>query len=292
MNKKSLWKKSLLPLPAWFAAWFAVCPVFAEQNNVPVFDIPQKHKTEVPEINMPVLPDIPEQGAKEPGNLPEISADVFAGKDIMGKGETETEILSLFLLNANDGADPEFARELAGYYVEEAEAEGVNHDIAFAQMCLETGFLRYGGLVTAEMNNFCGLGSIGPGEPGERFDSARMGVRAHIQHLKAYATDTPLKNEPVDPRRHWVRKGSAPVLKNLSGTWAADIQYSYKIGVILSRLYRFKQEEPKIPENQNFTGGTVPEDHSRSVSGTLYGQTVPTEESLVESDLDKSLGKR
>jgi hypothetical protein len=227
------------------AAWFVLFPVFAEQKTVRIFDIPEKipekyQKMEIPEINIPVSPESSDPEMEEPGNLPEISAAVFAGKDIMGKGEIGTEILSSFLLSANSGADPEFVRELAVFYTEEAEAEGVNHDIAFAQMCLETGFLRYGGLVTPEMNNFCGLGSIGPGEPGESFSSVRIGVRAHIQHLKAYATDKPLKNELVDPRRRWVRQGSAPLLKNLSGSWAADIQYSYKIGVILSRLYLFK----------------------------------------------------
>ena len=36
--------------------------------------------------------------------------------------------------------------------------KGSNSDVAFAQMCLETGFLRFGGLVTMDMNNFCGLG--------------------------------------------------------------------------------------------------------------------------------------
>jgi hypothetical protein len=234
--------KRIALLPAFL---FAVCPVFAEQEKAHIFDPPEKYrKAEVPEISVPVLPENAEPDA-ESGSLPEISAAVFAGKDIMGKGETAPEILLSFLLSANGGADPAFVEELAGYYIEEAEAEGVNHDIAFAQMCLETGFLRYGGLVTAGMNNFCGLGSIGPGEPGEHFSSARIGVRAHIQHLKAYATDTPLNNELVDPRRRWVRQGSAPLLKNLSGTWAADMQYSYKIGVILGRLYEHAREEKK-----------------------------------------------
>jgi hypothetical protein len=234
IKSRLLKRNALLP-----ALLLVLCPVFAEQEKAHIFDLPEKYrKTEVPEISVPVSPENPERGV-EGGVLPEISAAVFAGKDIMGKGETGPEVLSSFLLGANGGADPEFAKELAGYYIEEAEAEGVNHDIAFAQMCLETGFLRYGGLVTAGMNNFCGLGSIGPGEPGESFSSARIGVRAHIQHLKAYATDTPLNNELVDPRRRWVRQGSAPLLKNLSGTWAADIQYSYKIGVILGRLYAY-----------------------------------------------------
>jgi hypothetical protein len=128
--------------------------------------------------------------------------------------------------------------------VEEAAAEGVNHDVAFAQMCLETGFLRFGGLVQAEMNNFCGLGSIGPGQPGERFSEPRIGVRAHIQHLKAYATEEPLKQALVDPRYRYVRPGSSPLIKGLAGTWAADKGYAEKITGILERLYTFSRAAP------------------------------------------------
>jgi hypothetical protein len=156
---------------------------------------------------------------------------------IMGAGNVSGEQLALFLALNNPDADPEFVRVLSEYYIEEAAAEGVNHDAAFAQMCLETGFLRYGGLVTPDMNNFCGLGSIGPQEPGLLFPDARTGVRAHIQHLKAYASGEPLNRELVDPRYHYVRAGSSPTIFGLSGTWAADKFYSVKINGILERLY-------------------------------------------------------
>jgi hypothetical protein len=144
-----------------------------------------------------------------------------------------------FLLGANPGADPAYVENLISYYITEAGMEGVNHDIAFAQMCLETNFLRFGGLVSPDMNNFCGLGSTGPGNAGEYFPSPQIGVRAHIQHLKAYATDEPLKQELVDPRYRLVRFGSAPTINGLAGSWAADKNYAGKIGNILTRLYGF-----------------------------------------------------
>ena len=165
---------------------------------------------------------------------------------IMGKGRIAGEQLALFLERNNPQADRGFARSLAGYYIEEAAAEGVNHDTAFAQMCLETGFLRYGGLVKPEMNNFCGLGAIGPQQPGESFPDPRTGVRAHIQHLKAYATEEPLNRPLVDPRYKWVRKGSSPSINGLSGTWAADKAYSGKIASILERLYDFSYGEKML----------------------------------------------
>ncbi|MDR1252373.1 MAG: glucosaminidase domain-containing protein [Treponema sp.] len=158
---------------------------------------------------------------------------------IMGRGLVSEENLALFLERNNPEADREFALSLAGYYITEAALEGVNHDTAFAQMCLETGFLSYGGLVTPDMNNFCGLGSIGPGQSGETFPNPQTGVRAHIQHLKAYASEDPLNGLLVDPRYKWVRYGSSPTIHGLSGTWAADKSYSGKISAILRRLYDF-----------------------------------------------------
>ena len=157
----------------------------------------------------------------------------------MGKGIVPGEKLAAFLLQTNRLADEEFVLLLAGYYLEEAVAEGVNHDTAFAQMCLETGFLRFGGLVTPDMNNFCGLGAIGPEEPGLFFPDPRTGVRAQIQHLQAYAGDGPLNQELVDPRYRYVKRGSAPTVHGLAGTWAADRAYDEKIDRILKNLYEF-----------------------------------------------------
>jgi len=158
---------------------------------------------------------------------------------IMGKGIISPEAMSAFLLAANSSAGKEFVENLVSIYIEESAIEGINHDTAFAQMCLETGYLSFTGIVSPEQNNFCGLGAIGPGQPGEWFPDPRTGVRAHIQHLKAYATDTPLKQELVDPRYFFVSFGSSPAIRGLSGTWAADRLYADKIANILERLYNF-----------------------------------------------------
>jgi len=175
-----------------------------------------------PPAENPVMPEKPE--------VPEL---------IMGKGVISPEVMIAFLLAANSSADKEFVENLVLFYFEESAAEGINHDTAFAQMCLETGYLSFTGLVSPEQNNFCGLGAIGPGQPGEWFPDPRTGVRAHIQHLKAYATDTPLKQDLVDPRYFFVSFGSSPAIRGLSGTWAADRLYADKIAGILERLYNF-----------------------------------------------------
>jgi len=158
-------------------------------------------------------------------------------EQILGKGKLNSRELANFLLITNPFIEKKTADDLAKIYIEEAKIEGVNHDIAFSQMCLETGFLSFGGQVTPDMNNFCGLGTTGEGVKGASFPSPRIGVRAQIQHLKSYATDAPLNQENVDPRRRFVRAGSAPTIEALAGSWAQDRDYGKKIKTILIRLY-------------------------------------------------------
>ena len=95
-------------------------------------------------------------------------------------------------------------------YYQEATAEGIRPEVAFAQMCNETGFLRYTGRVKIEQYNFAGLGAIDRDQSSNSFSSVREGIRAQIQHLKAYAVKNPtLKYPLVDGRFKYVTKGSA-----------------------------------------------------------------------------------
>ncbi|MBD2178469.1 glucosaminidase domain-containing protein [Pseudanabaena sp. FACHB-1998] len=154
---------------------------------------------------------------------------------IMGDGMTsEVQLLRLLRLN---NAPLNIYGDLPTIYREEATTEGVNYDIAFCQMCLETGFLQFDGDVKPEQNNFGGIGAIGNGVRGDSFSDRRIGVRAQIQHLKAYATRQPLVLPLVDPRFSLVKRGTAPLLSQLSGNWAEDINYDKKIMAILRRLY-------------------------------------------------------
>lgn len=155
--------------------------------------------------------------------------------------KTETQLYNFFI-SENPDADKKAVARLVSFYVDEAAQEGINSDCAFAQMCLETGFLKFGNLVTAEMHNYCGLGAIDSSHPGESFATERLGVRAHIQHLHAYATteDVPLKNSCVDPRYKYVTpRGKSPTIEGLAGTWAADKKYAEKIDSILERMEEF-----------------------------------------------------
>ena len=189
--------------------------------------------------------------ASQPRELPdEITREIPATPEyIMGEGRLPAEQMALFLTLNNPNLDMDFALMIANLYIEEAAKEGVNHDVAFAQMSLETGFMAFGNLVSPEQNNFAGLGATGlPGpdglpERGIYFPDARIGVRAHIQHLKAYASTEPLNQELVNPRFHiverFVGRGIAPTIQGLTGRWATDPLYCQKIATILSRMYYF-----------------------------------------------------
>ena len=121
-------------------------------------------------------------------------------------------------------------------YYDEASAEGVRPEVAFAQTMKETGFLQYGGDASIEQFNFAGLGTTGGGVPGNSYPDVRTGVRAQIQHLKAYATTDALEQECVDDRYEYVKKGAAPYVEwlgqqeNPEGVgWATGENYGYDI---------------------------------------------------------------
>ena len=116
------------------------------------------------------------------------------------------------------------AEEIVAYYYEEGKREGIRPDVAFAQALKETGFFRYGGTVTPDQNNYCGLGTTSATVKGEYFPNPQIGVRAHIQHLLAYSSTRKPVMPVVDPRYSIVRNAyGSRVLgewSDLNGRWA------------------------------------------------------------------------
>ncbi len=121
-------------------------------------------------------------------------------------------------------------------YVEEAKAENINVDVAFCQAMHETGWLQYKGDVSSSQFNFAGLGATGNKNPGNSFANVRTGIRAQIQHLKAYANKDALKNACVDVRFQYVTRGSAPYVEDLGGKWAVGAEYGTKIVTLMKEL--------------------------------------------------------
>lgn len=158
---------------------------------------------------------------------------------LLDQGQLTAEELAAYFLSRNSEEDPEHILQFAQYYIDEASLEGINSDVAFAQMCLETGFLRFGGLVQPEFHNYCGLGAMDAEHPGEVFETEELGVRAHIQHLQAYATkeETQLNGELIDPRYNWVHKTKyVEDIYGLAGTWATDPLYGQKLETVLNNM--------------------------------------------------------
>lgn len=154
---------------------------------------------------------------------------------IMGQGATGEEQLSAFLNAVNPNAANRF-RDLPRLYREEASVEGINYDIAFAQMLVETK-----GLTDSELlakNNFGDIGSAAGDGESATFPSARIGVRAQIQHLKAYASLDSLVLPLEDPRFSFVQRGIAPLVRMLSDRWNAEPGYGDQIMTTLQRLYK------------------------------------------------------
>ncbi len=134
--------------------------------------------------------------------------------------------------------------DMVPLYLSEGGMEGVRGDIAFTQSCLETGnFTFSGSAVTLSQNNFCGMGVTSNGVKGNSFDTPQLGIRAQVQHLKAYASVDALKNPCIDPRFRYVTRGCAGYVEwlgqkeNPDGKgWAAGAGYGEKVLAILKGI--------------------------------------------------------
>lgn len=140
-------------------------------------------------------------------------------------------------------------------YLSEGQTEGIAGDIAFAQSCVETGnfaFPQETCKVTLAQNNFAMMGVVAADSKGESFATSQIGIRAQIQHLKAYANAEALKGVCVDPRFKLVTRGSAPYVEwlgqqeNPKGKgWATAKGYGDRILAVLAEIREAKAAEDK-----------------------------------------------
>ncbi len=177
---------------------------------------------------------------------------------IMGKAQATAQQMALYCRSKN--AAPQLTscslEQLCQMFLEEGEAEGVRGDVAFAQSLHETGFFRYGGIVLPGQNNFAGIGALNGNAKGQAatFPDPRTGVRAQVQHLKAYASTEALAGGCVDPRFSLVARGSAPYVEWLGASdnpkgkgWAVPGKgYGGKILAALTAI--LAQETPQTPD--------------------------------------------
>ena len=202
---------------------------------------------------------------------------------IMGKPAVTADQMKSYLKKKNPSV-PQSVLDMIPLYISEGEAEGVRGDIAFAQSCLETGNSTFSGsAVTLPQNNFCGLGVTQRGKAGLSFESPQLGIRAQIQHLKAYASTDKLRNERIDPRFRYVTRGCAPYTEwlgqkeNPQGKgWAAGEKYGEKILSILKAIV----SEGKVQFMESLTLSapymvrvSIPDLNIRRGPGTSYPKT-------------------
>lgn len=143
-------------------------------------------------------------------------------------------------------------RSFCQVYYDEATAEGVDPALAFTQAMKETGFLKFTGQVKIDQFNFAGMGVTDASTNGDSYQNVREGIRAHVQHLKAYAVKNPTFANPVVDKRYssWFaanRSGTAPYIEwlgiseNPSGFgWATEKGYGYSIlNDYMNQLYKY-----------------------------------------------------
>ena len=130
---------------------------------------------------------------------------------------------------------------LVSAYFKIAKEEGVNHEIALAQMWHATRALSHNALL--KNNNYAGL--VKSRTFDGTFRNSDMGVRAHIQHLKGYAS----KDRPkpiVDPRYQILVTngylGKGDTLEKLSAYWSQSKEYEANIVKILEDLYQHQYQ--------------------------------------------------
>ncbi len=162
---------------------------------------------------------------------------------IMGTAVATAEQMRAYLKAKNPKA-AQSVLDMIPLYLSEGKAENVRGDIAFAQSCLETGnFTFSSSAVTLSQNNFCGMGVTSNGMKGNSFETPQLGIRAQIQHLKAYGSTKALENVCIDPRFKYVTRGCAEYVEwlgqkeNPAGKgWAAGAGYGEKILAILKAI--------------------------------------------------------
>ena len=181
---------------------------------------------------------------------------------ITGTAKATAEQMKKYIQSKN----PQVAKsvlDMIPFYLSEGKTEGIRGDIAFAQSCLETGnFTFKGSAVTLEQNNFCGMGVTSNGMKGNSFSTPQLGIRAQIQHLKAYSNKEALKMECIDPRFKYVERGCAEyvewlgIQENPKGNgWAAGANYGSKILQILNAITGTaggSSTEPEKPASETY----------------------------------------
>jgi len=190
-----------------------------------------------PEKNPPIIIIRPE--IKQP------MIQQFPSRNIMGNGILTMDSIVGYIRLKNRTLPWEIIDAVINTYIVEARKESINHDIAIAQMCEGTAYLNKREVFS--INNFGDLQNIRGAV--NRFPTIQLGVRAHIQQLKGYASPYgPTAERKVDTTRIsriGRNAGRIATLDELFPVWVTENLYSYKneINTILAEMYSFQERQ-------------------------------------------------
>ena len=196
---------------------------------------PKVTATQPSVINEPIL-NRAESPLKQPSDRYPFTAHQSIGNytEILGQGLVTKPGVVAYIMSKNHAVNRWEMERLIDTYFEEARKEGINPDIALAQMLHTTNFLR--NRQRMDTHNYAGY------ESNYNFNNMPIGVQVHIQHLKGYASDR-LNGHPVDPRLKLLNdlgyRGKVKTFAQLYGFWAPNSNYGNFINEILQGLYRY-----------------------------------------------------
>jgi hypothetical protein len=169
--------------------------------------------------------------------IPNISIEVQRNQTTMltQNGQLREDDIVAFIYSRNPAMSRGNIKAIVSTYIQIAMSENINHDIAIAQMCYATNFLTtQQRLVT---HNYAGLLDVN--SVSARFNDMATGIRAHIQHLKGYASKETPKGIIVDSRYDVLRRmGILGTITTLEGLYAQWAPQSYDYGVKINSILR------------------------------------------------------
>ena len=162
--------------------------------------------------------------------------------DIIGQGKLEYQWLIQYIMEKTLSLEIDYLETIINTYIEVSTKEGVNSDVAIAQMLYHTQCLAFSSHLSKDYNNFASIG----GEDISvwtlhKFSTIEAGVYAHVQHLKSYASEETIASSRLDPRLEILKQkkliGSAKKLLDLSNKWSENPYYGKYIFNVLKKMY-------------------------------------------------------
>lgn len=185
-----------------------------------------------------------------------------------------------------------------------AEGNGINPVIMLSQVCVETGYFNFGGVLNASFHNTCGLKTTKGGGDYEanahmRFNSWADGIQAHADHLGLYAG---AKNCPkyspntknyenvkykangttLDPRHFTYLYGKCSTVEGLAGTWATDKKYATTLKSLIAKI-----EATKVPVVET----TQPKEQNENTNCKFKNGTYNKKATVTASSLNVRAGR-